>query len=642
MMRRSWTIIILAASSCVFLLACVVSTTSANDDVPSTINPNEHESGYETSSHDNKSPQSIKAQEKIRLAAAAADTTHIEKHERLRLSEWSESFLQFCPNRKILFTQTYQSDVLPAFLTANGWDVTIDSTARSDPTFYEQFEIVFAGRTIRSTSESALAQYARNGGRIITEMWGPRDLLYPQGLIDGSFVSWGCPGETDVQLNVAGLSSAILKDGILNNPFTPQPNPDRWQCLVKVAGHNPDHVLATHENCPDSSYNGFPGVLAGRVNGGTGFYMALLADVSDPGTSMPIDNDFDHFVINFFNYACSMNGDPAHLLADADADGVADHLDNCPAVPNAQQEDADGDLIGDACDNCPGVHNPMQEDVDNDGIGDACQAQPEFYCESRRVLLVGAYRVMQPFLTDLGWVVTQTSSVSAQPASYFEQFDIVVLIRTTGGDGLAEWVNNGGRVVTEWIGSYFLEEYNFMPTTGLAVGVRNVPQPGFFTDNAPAGSIIRTGLGSSFEDTENFGGEGHQYFLGMNSYDESHCLATRVSDPLQCVVMSGAAGDGYYLAWLADWGDISYTSPADTQMDFMLRNILDHVCSNGGADRVVDEAECVCEQFVAGASCSNVVAQASSSKCVCLSFASDEGACNPARNTGETTPCSEA
>src|SRR4029079_5586090 len=36
--------------------------------------------------------------------------------------------------------------------------------------------------------------------------------------------------------------------------------------------------------------------------------------------------------------------------ADADGDGVADDVDNCPAVANANQADADGDGAGDLCD----------------------------------------------------------------------------------------------------------------------------------------------------------------------------------------------------------------------------------------------------------------------------------------------------
>jgi hypothetical protein len=37
---------------------------------------------------------------------------------------------------------------------------------------------------------------------------------------------------------------------------------------------------------------------------------------------------------------------------DADSDGVADSVDNCPSVANADQTDADGDGVGDACDAC--------------------------------------------------------------------------------------------------------------------------------------------------------------------------------------------------------------------------------------------------------------------------------------------------
>ncbi|UUC46490.1 thrombospondin type 3 repeat-containing protein [Flavobacterium cerinum] len=57
---------------------------------------------------------------------------------------------------------------------------------------------------------------------------------------------------------------------------------------------------------------------------------------------------------------------------DMDGDGILDHLDNCPTVPNHNQEDADGDGVGDACDNCKLIANPDQLDSDGDGIGDAC------------------------------------------------------------------------------------------------------------------------------------------------------------------------------------------------------------------------------------------------------------------------------
>ena len=69
--------------------------------------------------------------------------------------------------------------------------------------------------------------------------------------------------------------------------------------------------------------------------------------------------------------------------SDADGDGIADTVDNCPNTANRAQRDTDDDGMGNACDNdidnddiandqdnCPTRANPMQEDVDDDGIVD--------------------------------------------------------------------------------------------------------------------------------------------------------------------------------------------------------------------------------------------------------------------------------
>jgi hypothetical protein len=87
-------------------------------------------------------------------------------------------------------------------------------------------------------------------------------------------------------------------------------------------------------------------------------------------------------------YACDETGD-------TDGDGIVDALDNCPLIPNPNQDDADDDGIGDSCDvctdldgdgygdpgfpantcqldNCPAAYDPSQADADGDGIGDVC------------------------------------------------------------------------------------------------------------------------------------------------------------------------------------------------------------------------------------------------------------------------------
>jgi len=70
-------------------------------------------------------------------------------------------------------------------------------------------------------------------------------------------------------------------------------------------------------------------------------------------------------------------------MGDYDGDGVPNAQDNCPMIPNADQDDADGDGVGDACDECPGTMPGAPVDAagctppipgDFDGDGDVDQS----------------------------------------------------------------------------------------------------------------------------------------------------------------------------------------------------------------------------------------------------------------------------
>jgi hypothetical protein len=62
--------------------------------------------------------------------------------------------------------------------------------------------------------------------------------------------------------------------------------------------------------------------------------------------------------------------------ADADGDGVADAVDNCPADANADQADNDGDGLGDICDaddDKDGIPDAQDDDDNGDGVPDVCE-----------------------------------------------------------------------------------------------------------------------------------------------------------------------------------------------------------------------------------------------------------------------------
>lgn len=63
--------------------------------------------------------------------------------------------------------------------------------------------------------------------------------------------------------------------------------------------------------------------------------------------------------------------------ADKDADGIADAVDNCFRIANADQHNEDGDRFGDACDPCPPLTDldPVA-DADDDGVSDLCDPFP--------------------------------------------------------------------------------------------------------------------------------------------------------------------------------------------------------------------------------------------------------------------------
>ncbi|MEW6014631.1 MAG: thrombospondin type 3 repeat-containing protein [Candidatus Zixiibacteriota bacterium] len=95
-----------------------------------------------------------------------------------------------------------------------------------------------------------------------------------------------------------------------------------------------------------------------------GYFAKIIYEYHAPGVKGP-----NNRALRIIDYE-------VYPYPDADADGVPDFSDNCPAVANAGQEDVDSDGHGDACDNCVNQSNVSQTDTDSDSFGDACDNCP--------------------------------------------------------------------------------------------------------------------------------------------------------------------------------------------------------------------------------------------------------------------------
>ncbi|MBI5116113.1 exo-alpha-sialidase [Candidatus Poribacteria bacterium] len=114
------------------------------------------------------------------------------------------------------------------------------------------------------------------------------------------------------------------------------------------------HVTWTDER------NGQPDIYVNTVILGDSF-----GDACDNCPALPNPDQEDSDVDGLGNACDACPNDPFN---DADADDICDNIDNCPATPNPEQEDCNGDGVGDACD----AVNPGADDSDCDGVDDDC------------------------------------------------------------------------------------------------------------------------------------------------------------------------------------------------------------------------------------------------------------------------------
>ena len=128
---------------------------------------------------------------------------------------------------------------------------------------------------------------------------------------------------------------------------------------------------------------GFPGarecelVVKGTVAGkAKGWVLSGSSFVPDDGGPSLSDSQLRALASTAgqaLTYTCAPPGSGTRVGVDRDLDVVRDGADNCPAVPNGNQDDFDSDGVGNLCDNCVATANANQADADADGIGDVCE-----------------------------------------------------------------------------------------------------------------------------------------------------------------------------------------------------------------------------------------------------------------------------
>jgi hypothetical protein len=278
-------------------------------------------------------------------------------------------------------------------------------------------------------------------------------------------------------------------------------------------------------------------------------------------------------------------------------------------------------------------------------------------CARKTVLFLGSntYDIhVAESLETLGWTATVNSAASNQPASYFEQFDIVAVIRTyidPSWTGLIEYAQNGGRIVTEWSGTQGASDAGIIPfstdyrgyreDSTIALNAKGLASPAL-TDSINNPAAITDAAE---------GGQRIEFLVNAIGYDPNDVYATFTVIPRASsstievgapAIIAGqvANGSGFYVAGMCDWYDVYNSPPITSEMDHLVMNLFYLACELDSNPEPVDDS-CVCEHFVAHTGCATASAAATDGKCVCLEFSSAENidTCDPARSTGESTPC---
>lgn len=157
------------------------------------------------------------------------------------------------------------------------------------------------------------------------------------------------------------------------------------------------------------------------------------------------------------------------------------------------------------------------------------------------------------------------SNLGALDAGSLASVDAVVLLRTSGNSALANFVQNGGLLITEWNAATFgMSLFGGSASTGGFVGTNT---PVTFTAAGIAGGLS-TGLGASFSNSG-----ATEFFNNISALGSATQLATRPGSIT--AIAGGTVGSGFAYVNAFDWAD-GFSSGVSANGTLILNELANH------------------------------------------------------------------
>lgn len=174
------------------------------------------------------------------------------------------------------------------------------------------------------------------------------------------------------------------------------------------------------------------------------------------------------------------------------------------------------------------------------------------------------------FLNANGHTVVQ--NMGSVAGANYSGLDAVILLRTPGDAATAAFVTGGGKLITEWNASTWVDSANLLSFDDVGGGFVGTGTTVSFTASGLAAGI-GTGIGTSYS-----AGAASEFFRNFSNIGAGvQVWGTRPGG--NATILAGASGAGFVIVNGADWADDFPSSSSNSQL---LLNFLNVNATPGG------------------------------------------------------------